>query len=500
MVLPVSPGASARKDTPVVPVLPRPPRLRGLVLALGAALGLTQAPGAQADELPVPVQVERLANGLRVVLSPDHSAPTVAVAVYYDVGSRVEERGHSGFAHLFEHMMFEGSDNVAKGEHFRLIAERGGSFNGTTSDDRTNYFETLPSNALELGLFLEADRMRSLAITRENFENQRQTVMEERRQSYENRPYMLSVLRINELAYQGYFPYEHSTIGDMADLGRASLEEVRAFHDRYYAPDNAVLSIAGDFEPAQALDLARRHFADIPARHAPPWTDPGLAPQTAERTETMTDPLARLPGFHVVYHIPPRRTPDHYALEILATLLGGGEASRLYQSLVKDREIASSIQVSTDDRRGPDVFNFWCILAAGHTAQEARPLIYQQLEDIARQGVPGRELDKARNQFRAGFIFGLQSNLARARILGEFELYDGNAALLRTELDHYLAVTAADVQRVAGLYFTATNRTVLDVLVTPQNATPAAPAAAPSPPTAPAARPPRPTAATAPRR
>jgi predicted Zn-dependent peptidase len=273
----------------------------------------------------------------------------------------------------------------------------------------------------------------------------------------------------------------------MADLNRASLDEVRAFHDRYYAPDNAVLSIAGDFEPGQVLELVRRHFTNIPARRAPAWVDPGMTPQTAERTETMTDPLARLPAFHVVYHIPPRRTPDHYALEILAVLLGGGEASRLYQTLVKDREIASSIQVSTDDRRGPDVFNFWCILAAGHAAPEARTVIYQQLEDIARQGVPGRELDKARNQFRAGFVFALQSNLSRARHLGEFELYDGNAALLRTELDHYLAVTAADVQRVANQYFTAANRTVLDVQVAPQNAP-----AAPTPPTTPAA-PARPT-------
>ena len=213
---------------------------------LGAAVLALAVMGArvEADELPIPVQSERLDNGLRVILSPDHSAPTVAVAVYYDVGSRVEERGRSGFAHLFEHMMFEGSANVPKGEHFRHISTRGGSLNGTTNPDRTNYFETLPANALEVGLFLEADRMRSLAITAENFENQRQTVMEERRQSYENRPYMLSFLRRDELAFQGYFPYEHSTIGDMTDLRAASLADVRAFHDRYYAPDNAVLSIA----------------------------------------------------------------------------------------------------------------------------------------------------------------------------------------------------------------------------------------------------------------
>ncbi|MEZ4407537.1 MAG: pitrilysin family protein [Polyangiales bacterium] len=450
--------------------------------SLGAlALTLTlAAPAAQADELPVPVQVERLDNGLRVVMSPEHSAPTVAIAVYYDVGSRVEERGRSGFAHLFEHMMFEGSANVGKGEHFRLISAMGGSFNGTTSGDRTNYFESLPANALELGLFLEADRMRSLAITAENFENQRQTVMEERRQSYENRPYMQSFLRRDELAFQGYFPYEHSTIGDMADLQRASLADVRAFHDRYYAPDNAVLSIAGDFDPAAAMALVRQHFGMIPARHAPAWQAPPFEPQTAERTDTITDPQAHAPAFHMAWHIPSRREPDHYPLDILVTILGAGESSRLYQELVKTREIASEVSIDTEDRRGPDISTVWCVLASGHTGPEARAVIDQQIADIAQHGVSARELDKARNLYRRAFVFGLQSNMRRAMRLAEFELYDGNAALLRTELDRYLAVTAADVQRVAAQYYTPQNRTVLDVIPAQaaRPATPPAPARA----------------------
>jgi len=438
----------------------------------------------QAQELPVPVQVERLDNGLRVVLSPDHTSPTVAVAVYYDVGARVEERGRSGFAHLFEHMMFQGSANVGKGEHFRLISTQGGSLNGTTSEDRTNYFETLPANALEVGIFLEADRMRSLAITAENFENQRQTVMEERRQSYENRPYVPSFIQRDALAFQGYWPYEHSVIGDMADLQRASLDDVRTFHDRYYAPDNAVISLAGDFDPAQALALVRQHFGAIPARHASPWVDPAFAAQTAERTGSIEDRFAPLPAFHLSYHIPTRRTPDHYPLDILATVLASGESSRLYQELVKTREIASEISVDTEDRRGPDVFTVWCVLASGHQPAEAREVIYRQMETIAREGITARELDKARNLFRRDFVFGLQSNLARARRLAEFEMYDGNAALLRTELDRYLAVSAADVQRVAGQYFRPENRTVLDVVPRPAAPAPAAPAApAPRAPT-----------------
>ncbi len=430
----------------------------------------------------MPLRVERLDNGLRVVMSPDHTSPTVAVAVYYDVGARVEEQGRSGFAHLFEHMMFQGSANVAKGEHFRLVSTQGGSLNGTTSEDRTNYFETLPSNALEVGIFLEADRMRSLAITEEHFENQRQTVMEERRQTYENRPYVLSYLQRDALSYQGYWPYEHSVIGDMSDLRRASLEDVRSFHDRYYAPDNAVISLAGDFEPDAALAFVRQHFGAIPARHAPPWADPGFTAQTAERTGSIDDRLAPLPAFHLAYHIPPRRTPDHYALEILSTVLANGESSRLYQELVKQREIASSIEVGTEDRRGPDVFTVFCVLASGHQPAEAREVIYRQLDAVAHQGVTTQELDKARTQFRTAFVFGLQSNLGRARRLAEYELYDGNAALLRSELDRYLAVTPADVQRVAATYFAATNRTVLDVVPRHEAPAPAA-AAAPAAPT-----------------
>jgi len=453
-----------------------------LALSLGgvALLGALSLPlSARGDELPVPVTVERLENGLRVVMSPDHSAPTVAVAVYYDVGARVEERGRSGFAHLFEHMMFEGSANVGKGEHFRLISARGGSFNGTTSEDRTNYFETLPSSAVELGLFLEADRMRSLNISAENFENQRQTVMEERRQSYENRPYMLSFLRRDEIAYQGYFPYEHSTIGDVADLRAATLADVRAFHDRYYAPDNAVLSVAGDFEPAQLMEMVQRHFAMIAPRRAPAWQDPGFTAQTAERTETMTDPQAQLPAFHAVWHIPARRTPDHYALEVLGAVLGMGESSRLHQELVKTREIASEVNVYTEDRRGPDLFGVWCLVAQGHTGAEVREVLFQQIERVGADGVTDRELEKVKNLVRRQFVFGLQSNLARARQLAEYELYDGNAALLRTELDRYLAVTREDVQRVARQYFAAANRSVLDVLPTPRPAT-TAPAATPA--------------------
>jgi len=412
----------------------------------------------------MPIERATLDNGLRVVMSPERRIPTVAIAVYYDVGSRNETRGRTGFAHLFEHMMFQGSANVAKGEHFSLIMNRGGSLNGTTNVDRTNYYATLPSNELALGLWLEADRMKSLAITAENFENQRQTVMEERRQSYENQAYALSSLRINELAYGDWFPYAHSTIGQMEDLQNAPLAAVQEFFDAYYPPNNAVLSIAGDFDPDEALGLVERYFGEIPARDVPPYEPPALPPQTSERTDVLPDPNAELPAFHVAWHIPPSRSSDHYAIEMLAVILGGGDSSRLYQKLVKEREILQSIYFGTDDRRGPDLASIWAIVASGQSPTEARTLIFDEIERVGDKGVTERELEKARNRLRSAFIFGLQTNLSRAQRLAEFEMYFGDATLLRDELDRYLAVTADDVQRVARTYFDPTNRTILDVV------------------------------------
>jgi predicted Zn-dependent peptidase len=422
------------------------------------------APTAPAAEVQLTIDRSKLGNGLRVVMNPDHTVPTVAVAVFYDVGSRNEVRGRSGFAHLFEHMMFQGSQNVGKGEHFQLIMNRGGSMNGTTSDDRTNYFETLPSNDLALGLWLEADRMKSLAITQQNFENQRQTVMEERRQSYDNRPYMASMLRINELAFGDYFPYAHSTIGDMQDLINAPLSAVQEFFDTYYAPNNAVVSIAGDFDPDAAMALLKKYFGEIPARTVKPFDVADPAPQTAERKDSMVDPLAQLPAFHISYHIPKDREPDHYPLELLSIVLGDGESSRLYQKLVKDKEIVQEIEVSTDGRRGPDLFSFWSICAEGHKPDEARNLIFEELKSVADKGITERELQKAKNRMRAEFVFGMESNLSRATRLAEFEVFHGDANLLTTELPHYTAVTLADIKRVAAQYFAPTNRTVLDVV------------------------------------
>ena len=404
-----------------------------------------------------------LDNGLRVVLVPDRAIPTVAVSIYYDVGSRVEEKGHTGFAHLFEHMMFEGSANVAKMEHFEHIVSRGGELNGTTSEDRTNYYETLPSQELELALWLEADRMRALDISAEKFANQQAAVQSEKKQNYDNRAYRPSFLKIQELAYGDYFPYAHSTIGDTEDLQKAKLEEVQAFFDAYYAPNNAVLSVAGDFEVNIAKSFIEKHFAKIPSRRTRPYKPPPFRKQTAAKRETIADKNANLDGLHMAYHIPPNGHADHYVLELIATILGDGASSRLEHTLVREQALCNQIYVGTDDHRGPDLFSFFALIADGKKATEVESAIESALSDLAKNGPSARELERATNRIEARFVFGLQSNLARSKAFAEFELYFGDARKLLSEIEKYRAVTSSDIKRVAADYFKKVNQTILFV-------------------------------------
>ncbi len=409
-----------------------------------------------------------LENGLRVVLSRDTTSPCVAVAVYYDVGSRNETPGRSGFAHLFEHMMFEGSENVGKTGHMKYISNAGGQMNGSTSEERTNYFEALPSNQLGLALWLEADRMRSLRVTRENFENQRATVKEERRQVIDNQPYGPASLRIKELALDNW-AFGHPVIGDMADLDAAGVEEAQAFFTLYYAPSNAVLTIAGDIEYGDALVQARRYFEAIPRNEPPPAPDTSEPPQTAEKRDVLTDPLAAMPGFWLAYHVPPRRTPDSYPLQLLQRILLHGRSSRLYKSLIKEHEAAIECIGFAEFARGPSLFVIWTI-SKGKDNEQCKAFIADELKRLAEDGVSEHEVQKAKNLIKAQYLDRLQTNLGRATVLAEFTLYDGEPALANTELERYLAVKAEDVQRVAQEYFAAPNRTTVEAM-------PSAPAA-----------------------
>src|SRR5438876_2197090 len=265
-------------------------------------------------QVPVtPIEQFALDNGLRVVLNEDHSVPVVSVAVYYDVGSRNEREGRTGFAHLFEHMMFQGSENVPKAGHFQYISNAGGTMNGTTSSERTNYFETLPASQLPLALWLESDRMRSLNVTQENLDNQREAVKEEKRLRYDNQPYVNGFLRLFEMSFKNP-ANAHSTIGSMEDLDAATVEDIREFFRIYYEPNNAVLAIAGDLDQAETRALINKYFESIPSQPNPPPVDVSESPEVAQREDTFLDPLAPVLAFALGWKIHARRTLDHYAL------------------------------------------------------------------------------------------------------------------------------------------------------------------------------------------
>ena len=435
----------------------------------------TASPAASPPvDVTVALQIQRatLENGLRVVLNPDHTSPTIAVAIAYDVGSRNEERGKSGFAHLFEHMMFQGSRNVEKGGHFRLIAAHGGQMNGTTNTDRTNYFEMLPENELALGLFLEADRMKSLDISEVNFENQRKVVQEEYRMRVSNAAYAPSEIRLEELVYQGYWPYEHSTIGSMADLDAAKLDSVGDFFAHHYGPNNAVLSIAGDFEPEKALALVHRYFDSVPKITATPFEVVPFPEQTSQRTAVVHDDNARAAGLFYGWAIPPNRTADHYALEVAAALLGRGESSRLHQLLVRDKSVALEASADTADRRGPDIFNITVKLAEGRKPADIEKLVEDEVKALATRGPSDAEIEKARRQLETGLLLSLQSNGARARRLADYEIFFGDATQFNGELAKYLAVTKDDVKRVVAQYLGPTRRSIVETYPTESAAAP----------------------------
>jgi predicted Zn-dependent peptidase len=433
--------------------------------------------------------IERLTieNGLRLVLAPDSSAKTVAVSVTYGVGSRDEGAGQSGFAHLFEHMMFQGSQRVAKGQHFTLISERGGSLNGTTSADRTNYFEVLPSSELRLAMWLEADRMRALAVTAENFENQRAVVKEEYRMRYENSPYMTGMIRMGELVFAEYPPYTRPTIGSMKDLDGAKLEWVQSFYDRHYAPKNAVLTVAGDFDRDEAVKLAREYFGaiDKPVQARAPLPD--MPASVAARKDVVKDANAKTPGFYFGYLIPRARTPEHYALELAVALLSDGESSRLERLLVREKAVAQRVSAWTRDYVGPDELAIMVVLTEKAELSKVQKLVEAELDKLAKTPAPAAELDKVKRRIRSSFVFGLQTNMSRATRLGEYESYFGDARLLTRELQQYQAVTADEIQKAVKKYLGAERRQLIEVL--PIEAAAQSPTEAPAKP---GAAPPKP--------
>ncbi len=416
-------------------------------------------------ELP-PLGIEEyvLGNGLRVVLNLDPAVPVVAVAVYYDVGSRNEREGRTGFAHLFEHMMFQGSENVPKAGHFQYVMKAGGTMNGTTSSERTNYYETMPADQLPLALWLESDRMRSLAVTQENLDNQREAVKEEKRLRYDNQPYGQIFDLISSMIYKN-FANAHSTIGSMEDLDDATVEDVQEFFRVYYAPNNAVLVLSGSFDPAKAKELVETYFGDIVSQPKPAAINVAEPTEVGENFKEWDDPHAPLPAFLLGWKTPPRRSPEFNALYLAGKLLYDGESSRLYQKLVKGEESVVQLFGFTDERRGPSSIYIGAIPKPDQDLSKIRATIMAEIEDITANGPTADEMQKLQNQLINDGVRMRQSSMNRAQQIAEFALYDGDATLINTELDTLLAVTAEQIRSVVANFLNTENRSLLDVKV-----------------------------------
>jgi zinc protease len=448
----------------------------GVSLRRLAALGMVAALGlAAAPVKKITFTDNKLKNGLRVIISEDHSSPVFAVAVNYNVGSRDERTGRTGFAHLFEHMMFKGSANVGAGEHPHLIFANGGSMNGTTNKDRTLYYEILPANQLDLALFLEADRMRSLDITKANLDNQINAVQEERRLGVDNQPYGRTFEVRDELAFDNP-AYKHSVIGSMADLSAATVDDVSSFFKTYYAPNNAVLSVVGDVDSKVTLEKVRKYFESIPSQPPPPPVDIKEPPQTAERRTTIEDSLARLTRIDMVYKTPPSSSPDDDALRVLATVLSSGRSSRFYEAIVRQKELAPNVSAFGGESRGPNLFSVVGTVNPGKAVADLEAAIEAEIDRVKAGPIADWEMEKARNNARSQLVNSLGSALDRAVTLGEDALFYNNPDRINTRADSIAKVTAADVQRVAKQYLVKTGRTVV---ITVPKAAAGAPGAAP---------------------
>jgi predicted Zn-dependent peptidase len=411
-----------------------------------------------------------LANGLQVVYAEDHTVPVVAVDLWYNVGSRNERPGRTGFAHLFEHMMFEGSAHVAKSAHFQYVERAGGQLNGSTNDDRTNYWDELPSNRLNLALWLEADRMRSLAITQANFENQRETVKEERRLRIDNQPYGAAFSDGFAWPFDTAtcFPYAHTTIGSMDDLNAAKLPDVQAFFDTYYAPNNATLVVTGDFQPAELKRLVTSDFGAIPRHDTPPPVSCTYTLSPGTQRRDVPDAHATLPASIRYYRVPARNSADIPALELLATILGQGESSRLNVGVVRRAKAALAAGASMDDeRRGPGVFLAFGVSNQGVTIEHVDSLVSGEIDSVRANGVSETELTKAKNQFRAGYIGNRETALSRAEEIHSYLMFHDSLSEINTDLARYLAVTVADIRRVASTYLDPANVVIVTVKPAP---------------------------------
>ena len=431
------------------------------VLTVGAALGVS----ASSDVTPPKLKIEThtLDNGLQVVLAQDTSRPVVNVQVWYRVGSKDERKGRTGFAHLFEHMMFRGSANVGPEEHMRYVREAGGAVNASTDFDRTIYWETVPSNHLERVLWLEADRMASLVVNDENFTKEREVVKEERRLRYENPPYGMLAEWVLDATFQSY-PYKYLPIGSMTDLNAATVADVKAFFDTYYVPDNASLIIVGDFDPKAALEQARKYFGRIPRSKGVPRVKADEPPQKELRTLTKNDPKAPLPAVASAFKLPSRGHADTYALQVAFDILSTGESSRMYRRLVYEEQSAVAAQAQLLLLEGPSIGFLFGVANQGKDVKDVAKSIRAVVDGLAAAPPAADEVDKVKNTIVSRLVVGRQTMQQKADDLGAAASLLGESERYNTELQKYQAVTAADVQRVVKQYLSEPTETRMFIM------------------------------------
>jgi zinc protease len=427
--------------------------------------------------LQIPIHSDTLKNGLRVVVVPDATAPVVTVGVYYKIGFRLEPQGRSGFAHLFEHMMFQGSENAPKMQHIKLINSSGGVLNGSTMYDVTNYYEAVPSNALERVLWLEADRMRALKVDEENLTNQRDVVKEEVRVNVMNQPYGgFPWLDMPPVAFRNW-ANAHNFYGDFADLDAASLADVQKFFRTYYLPNNAVLLILGDANPQEGLALAEKYFAPIPAGLTPPFADSTEPAQKEERRGQVEEKFGTLPAMAIGYVLPQRRTPEWHAMVLLDQALHGGRAGRIYRELVLEKQIAVEADGGVDDvfgYNGPSQMTTRILHKPEYTAEQTLAVFDGVLREVQEKGIGQEELDQLKVKWRSDYYSTLEGGrggymprFGLMHLLACFSLFDNEPQLVNTILEGFLAVKPEEIQAVAKKYLRQENRAV--VFRTPVN-------------------------------
>jgi zinc protease len=421
--------------------------------------------------LQVPIHSSTLKNGLRVVIAPDTTAPVVTVGIYYKIGFRLEPQGRSGFAHLFEHMMFQGSENAPKMQHIKLINSSGGVLNGSTMYDVTNYYEAVPSNALERVLWLEADRMRALKVDDENLRNQRDVVKEEVRVNVMNQPYGgFPWLDMPPVAFRNW-ANAHNFYGDFADLDAATLVDVQKFFRTYYVPNNAVLLLLGDIKPEEGEALAEKHFADIPKGATPPFADPAEPPQREERRGQVEEKFGTLPAMAIGYVMPQRKTPEWYAMALLDQALHGGRAGRIHRELVLEKQVAVEADGGIDDifgYNGPTQMTTRILHKPEYSSEATLAEFDAVIREVQEKGISEDELQQLKVKWRSDYYSTLEGGrggymprYGLMHLLACFTLFDNEPQLVNTILDGFLAVTREQVQEVAKKYLRPENRAIV---------------------------------------